>query len=102
VIVRRAFGVAGGAFVDRGDPDIRVSWPSGDWGSLPLEGGIEAAYKKKLQSASDPLHLRRQLLHQFEHVRSPIRTAHAFGIEVSLSLSLSLSLPTFLLASLCL
>jgi propionyl-CoA carboxylase beta chain len=25
---------------------FRYAWPSGDWGSLPLEGGIEAAYRR--------------------------------------------------------
>ena len=32
----------------------RYAWPSGDWGILPLEGGIEAAYKAELEAADDP------------------------------------------------
>ena len=27
----------GAAWTDRGDPDVRVAWPSSEWGSLPLE-----------------------------------------------------------------
>ncbi len=81
VIVRRAFGVAGAAFVDRGDPDLRVAWPSADWGSLPLEGGIEAAYRRALAEADDADTLREELLESFEAVRSPLRTAEAFDIE---------------------
>lgn len=81
VIVRKAFGVGGAALVDRGDPDLRVAWPSGDWGSLPLEGGIEAAYRRQLEAAEDPKALRAELLAQFEAVRSPFRTAENFGIE---------------------
>ncbi len=81
VIVRRAFGVAGAAYVDRGEPDLRVAWPSGDWGSLPLEGGIEAAYRRKLAEADDPDALREELLAGFEAIRSPLRTAEAFDIE---------------------
>jgi acetyl-CoA carboxylase carboxyltransferase component len=81
VIVRRAFGVGAGALVDRGDPDVRVAWPSGDWGSLPLEGGIEAAFRRQLASSKDPAALREELLAQFEAVRSPFRTAEGFGIE---------------------
>ncbi len=81
VIVRRTFGVAGAAFVDCAKPRMRVAWPSGDWGSLPLEGGIEAAYKRKLAEADDPAALRADLVEQFEAVRSPLRTAEAFGIE---------------------
>ncbi len=81
VIVRRAFGVAGAALVDRGDPNVRVAWPSGDWGSLPLEGGIEAAYRRDLAAADDPDAMRDALLAEFESIRSPIRTAQAFDIE---------------------
>lgn len=40
VVLRKVFGVAGAAFVDNRVPNMRVAWPSGDWGSLPLEGGI--------------------------------------------------------------
>ena len=58
--------------------------PSGDWGSLPLEGGIEAAYKRQLDAAQTPEErekLMNDLLAQFEQVRNPIKTAHSFGIE---------------------
>ncbi|KAF8872418.1 ClpP/crotonase-like domain-containing protein [Infundibulicybe gibba] len=85
VVIRRAFGVAGGVF---GDPDdgrgTRVAWPSGDWGSLPLEGGIEAAYKRQLDATGSPEAreaLMTELLQKFEDVRSPIKTAHKFGVE---------------------
>ncbi len=81
VIVRRVFGVAGAALVDRGEPDLRVAWPSADWGSLPLEGGIEAAYRRRLAEADDPEALRAELLAGFEAIRSPFRTAEAFDIE---------------------
>lgn len=81
LIVRRAFGVAGAALVDRGDPNHRAAWPSADWGSLPLEGGVEAAYRRDLAEADDPDELRRSLLARFEAVRSPFRTAEPFDIE---------------------
>jgi len=41
VIIRKAFGVAGGAQINAGGYRYRYAWPSGDWGSLPVEGGIE-------------------------------------------------------------
>jgi acetyl-CoA carboxylase carboxyltransferase component len=103
VITRRAFGVAGGVFADPEDGmGTRVAWsvvlfplrvsiglnvasrPSGDWGSLPLEGGIEAAYKRQLDAAeSDEARERimADFLDKFENVRSPMRTAHKFGVE---------------------
>ena len=81
VILRRVFGVAGAALVDRGTPNMRVAWPSGDWGSLPLEGGVEAAYRRALAESEDPESLRAELLDEFAAVRSPFRTAEAFDIE---------------------
>jgi acetyl-CoA carboxylase carboxyltransferase component len=82
VIVRRVFGIGGAAMVDRNrHANMRVGWPSGDWGSLPLEGGIEAAYKRLLAESDDPDALREELLARFEPVRSPFRTAEAFDIE---------------------
>ncbi|KAI0827162.1 propionyl-CoA carboxylase [Trametes gibbosa] len=85
VIIRRSFGVAGGAFSDPGDGlNTRVAWPSADWGSLPLEGGIEAAYKRQLDGAPSPAAremMMKDLLAQFEDVRDPLRTASVFGIE---------------------
>jgi len=85
VILRRAFGVAGGVFADPDDGATgRISWPSGDWGSLPLEGGIEAAYKRQLDATGSPEgrdKLMSELLEKFEDVRSPTKTAHKFGIE---------------------
>ncbi|KAG6831428.1 hypothetical protein H0H92_010641 [Tricholoma furcatifolium] len=85
VVTRRAFGVAGGVFADPEDgAGTRVAWPSGDWGSLPLEGGIEAAYKRRLDEAGSPEareKLMEGLLAEFESVRSPLKTANKFGIE---------------------
>ncbi|KAI0336720.1 propionyl-CoA carboxylase [Cubamyces sp. BRFM 1775] len=85
VVIRRSFGVAGGALSDPGDGlNNRVAWPSADWGSLPLEGGVEAAYKRQLDSAPTPAAremMMKGLLSKFESVRDPTRTANLFGIE---------------------
>jgi acetyl-CoA carboxylase carboxyltransferase component len=43
VLVRRCFGVAGAGHRPLGRWSYRVAWPSGDWGSLPIEGGLEVA-----------------------------------------------------------
>ena len=54
VIIRRVFGVAGGSFTDHSELNTTVAWPSGDWGSLPVEGGLEAAFKRVLAGVDDP------------------------------------------------
>jgi acetyl-CoA carboxylase carboxyltransferase component len=81
IMVRRAFGVAGAGHGRTTGLNFRYAWPSADWGSLPLEGGIEAAYKRDLAAASDPEKLRRELEDRFNAIRSPLRTAEMFGIE---------------------
>ena len=81
VVIRKAFGVAGGANHKPGSHHFRFAWPSGDWGSLPIEGGIEVAYKAELAEADDyDSHLAR-IKERLNRVRSPFRSAEYFEIE---------------------
>jgi acetyl-CoA carboxylase carboxyltransferase component len=81
ILIRKAFGVAGAAMSNATRLPFRYAWPSGDWGSLPLEGGIEAAYRRDLEAADDPAKLRAEIDERLNRVRSPFRTAEKFGIE---------------------
>ncbi len=81
VIVRRVFGVGGAGLVNRHRLIRRWAWPSADWGSLPVEGGIEAAYRADLEAANDPDALLAEVRTRLDAVRSPFRTAERFGIE---------------------
>lgn len=81
VIIRKAFGVAGGtASVPQRAP-YRFAWPSADWGSLPIEGGLEVAYKAELAESDDPESLKTEITDRLNAVRSPFRTAESFDIE---------------------
>ncbi|MGH9307110.1 MAG: acyl-CoA carboxylase subunit beta [Acidimicrobiales bacterium] len=81
VILRRVFGVAGAAHQNAARLSYRYAWPSGDWGSLPLEGGIEAAYRAQLEASEDPERLRAEIEARMNAVRSPFRTAESFLVE---------------------
>ena len=81
VIVRRVFGVGGAGMTNRHRHVSRWAWPSGDWGSLPAEGGIEAAYRADLEASDDPPALRTQIQERLDAVRSPFRTAERFYVE---------------------
>jgi acetyl-CoA carboxylase carboxyltransferase component len=81
VLVRKVFGVAGAAHGRAERLNLRYAWPSGDWGSLPIEGGIEAAYRRELEGAEDPVALRADIEQRLNAVRSPFRTAERFGVE---------------------
>ncbi len=81
IIVRKAFGVAGAGHSNHMRSSPRYAWPSGEWGSLPIEGGVEAAYKRQLQAADDPDKLREELEEKLASLRNPMLTAEAFGVE---------------------
>jgi acetyl-CoA carboxylase carboxyltransferase component len=81
VIVRKAFGVAGAGHSNHTRGNLRFAWPSGEWGSLPIEGGVEAAYRRQIEASPDPDALRRELEDKLASLRSPILTAEAFGVE---------------------
>lgn len=81
VMVRKSFGIAGAAVRNHARAQFRYAWPSGDWGSLPVEGGIEAAYKRDLEASADPEAMLADLRRRMDAVRSPFRTADAFLVE---------------------
>lgn len=81
VILRRAFGVAGAGMMDHTRFRYRLAWPSGDWGSLPAEGGIEAAFKAQIEAAPDPEAAKREIRERLERLRSPFRSAERFYVE---------------------
>ena len=81
ILVRRAFGVAGAAHGNATRLHYRYAWPSGDWGSLPIEGGIEAAYRADLAASEDPAALMREIADRLNRLRSPFRSAEAFLVE---------------------
>jgi acetyl-CoA carboxylase carboxyltransferase component len=81
VLVRKVFGVAGAAHGPAQSLNLRYAWPSGDWGSLPLEGGVQAAYRRELEAADAPAALEAEITSRLDALRSPFRTAEAFGVE---------------------
>lgn len=82
VLMRRSFGVAGNNYATpRSEPSIRVTWPAADVGGIPPEGGIEAAYKRQLAEADDPVAFRAELNARIESVRGPLGPLNKFQIE---------------------
>ncbi|MEZ5551510.1 MAG: carboxyl transferase domain-containing protein [Pseudomonadales bacterium] len=82
VLMRRSFGVAGNNYATpRSKPAVRVVWPAADVGGIPPEGGIEAAYKRQLAEAEDPVALREELMERIESARGPIGPLNRFQME---------------------
>ena len=84
VVTRRVYGIAGAIMLDCRDPRMRVAWPSGEWGSLPLDGGIEvghAAELKALEAFGKREERYKELEEEYTRLMNPVRTANAFAIE---------------------
>ena len=81
ILVRRVFGVAGAAHQSTRRFNLRYAWPSGEWGSLPIAGGLEAAYKGELEASSDPAAKLAEIEARLKQFTSPFRTAEQFLVE---------------------
>ncbi|MEM7276367.1 MAG: carboxyl transferase domain-containing protein, partial [Actinomycetota bacterium] len=83
VVVRKAFGVAGAANRKPGSTHPRWAWPSGRWGSLPVQGGIEVAYKAELASLDPDAAAARvaEIRASLDRLSDPMRSAETFDID---------------------
>jgi acetyl-CoA carboxylase carboxyltransferase component len=81
VHVRKAFGMAAQATGNIERLGMRVAWPSAEWGDMPVEGGVEAAFKREIAEAEDPDAFRADAERRLLAASSPWLTAEAFGIE---------------------
>jgi acetyl-CoA carboxylase carboxyltransferase component len=81
LIVRKAFGMAALSQRNGALAFQRFAWPSAQWGSLPIAGGVDAAYRAVIEAAPNPAEMRAAIEAKLEAFQSPIRTAEAFGVE---------------------
>ncbi|MBT5666810.1 MAG: propionyl-CoA carboxylase, partial [Rhodospirillaceae bacterium] len=80
-IIRQAFGVAGGLSYRPHGLYRRVAWPSARWGSMHIQGGVRAAYRREIEDADDPAAKQAEIEARLAELSSPFRTAHAFDVE---------------------
>ncbi len=81
ILVRKVYGVAGAAHMNPARYCLRYAWPSGDWGSLPIAGGLEAAYKSEIEAAPDPAAKLAEIEARLAKFKSPFRSAESFIVE---------------------
>jgi acetyl-CoA carboxylase carboxyltransferase component len=81
VVIRKCYGMAGNATMDKDALDFKVAWPTGEWGSLPIEGGVAAAYRRDIEAAEDPAAREAELEAGLRAYASPFRSAEAFAVE---------------------
>ena len=81
IIMRRVYGVGGAGIVNRHRANRSWAWPSGDWGSLPARGGIEAAFRAEIEASADREGTIARIAAQLDALASPFRTAEHFGVQ---------------------
>ena len=79
VQIHKGFGVASAAHYA---PDAYVlAWPSAQTGPLPVEGGVAVAYRREIESASDPEARRHELEEMLRNRRDPFARAESFSVH---------------------
>lgn len=81
LVIRKCYGMAGMATCNKNDVDLKLAWPTGEWGSLPIEGGVAAAFRREIGSAEDPKAKEKEIEDRLRPYASPFRTAEAFAVE---------------------
>jgi acetyl-CoA carboxylase carboxyltransferase component len=79
--VRKCYGMAGAITSNASRLNYRVAWPSGEFGSIPIEGGVDAAFRREIAAAPDPKKRRDELEAELNKYRNVFRTAEAMGVE---------------------
>ncbi len=82
VIMKQVFGVAGQCSHRPSGMYRRYAWPSGQWGSMHIEGGTSAAYRREIETAADPEAKRAEIEARLKAIASPFRTAEATGQDI--------------------
>ncbi len=83
VQLRRSYGLGGVATGSRNPMSLRLVWPSAAWGDMPIEGGVEAAFRAELDAAppEERAAVKAKLTQSFEAQTSIWRAVENFGAE---------------------
>ena len=82
IVIRRLYGVAGQCQHRPSGMFRRFAWPSARWGSMHIEGGAMAAYRREIETAPDPKAKREEIEDRLQAIASPFRTAEATGQDI--------------------
>jgi acetyl-CoA carboxylase carboxyltransferase component len=81
VIIRKCYGMAGALTYVNNRLCYRIAWPSAEFGSIPIEGGVFAAFRRDIEGSSEPAERMKEIEEEIRSLSSPFRTAEAFAVE---------------------
>jgi len=82
VVVNQLYGVAGQCQHRPTGMFQRYAWPSANWGSMHIEGGTAAAYRREIEAAPDPEAKLAEIEARLKAMASPFLTAEATGQDI--------------------
>lgn len=78
-VLRRSYGVAQG--IHFGPGATVVAWPSAMSGALPVESGVELAFRREIEAAPDPAARRAELEDEMARAQSVMPRAEELGVH---------------------
>jgi acetyl-CoA carboxylase carboxyltransferase component len=81
VHVRKAFGMAVNATSNPERLGLRLAWPTVEVGDMPIEGGVEASYRREIAAAEDPDAFRAEVEARMLADADPWKSVEAFAVE---------------------
>lgn len=81
VHTRKAFGLAALATANAEKLCLRLAWASGEFGDMPVEGGVAAAFRREIEAAEDPQAFAKQIENELIGANSSWKSAEAFAVE---------------------
>ncbi|MBW1681581.1 MAG: hypothetical protein JRF59_09535 [Deltaproteobacteria bacterium] len=82
LVIRKAFGFGGSAMCGYGaGQTLTLAWPTVEFGSIPTDSGVLAAYKQEIASAEDPEKLIRDLEERYRSYSGPYPAAGHFNVD---------------------
>lgn len=83
VVVRKGYGAA---YIAMGggrsaDADLSLAWPTAEICAMPIEGAVDIAYRREVETADDPAAHRQELIDRFRANIDPLLAAESFGID---------------------
>lgn len=82
IVLRKAFGFAACAMAGWGGEQSYVAaWPTADFASLPIQGGVAAAFKREIEAADDPVAAQREIEARYAGGTGPLNAAARFTVH---------------------
>ncbi len=81
VHMRKGYGMAYDTTFNPHRLHLRLMWPTAETGSLPVEGGVAAGFRREIESAPDPKARRAEIEARLLEESSPWTLAESFALE---------------------